>query len=1090
MFTRRHSTDRSCSRRSVLYTRRGEITAASSWFTLIVILWGSANPKPSEAATRPIDFDRDIRPIFSDNCYACHGPDKNKRKAGLRFDVKEDAFKKLDSGNFAIVPGRVEQSALLKMISLPADDDDHMPPAKTGKQLTKAQIDLLRRWIEQGAKWAGHWAYIAPERPSIPESGKRKAGSGNAIDPFILAKLREKGLKPNKEADRPTLIRRASLDLIGLPPSVEEVDAFLADQNPDAYEKVVDRLLASPHFGERMALAWLDEARYADTSGYHFDGFRQMHLWRDWVIKSFNENKPFDQFTIEQIAGDLLPNATIDQKIATGFHRNVMTTDEGGVDPEEYMAKYQVDRVSTTAQVWLGSTVGCAECHDHKFDPISQREFYRFFAFFNGIPEKGLDGTRVKNPAPVLRVPTPEQGSKLVRYLDLIPPAEKALADREAELPKAQEKWEKELGAVQQPEIAGLLKEFSFEQNAEGEKPPAKKNDLLIATNTFAAGKLGRALKLSGSTNDFMDVGQAVRFEHTNAFSYGAWIKLQSKSGTVLSKMEEGPGYRGFDLLISEGKVEVHLVHKFPENSIKVITKEALPTNVWTHLFVTYDGSKKAAGVKLYVNGRTNLVEMPNDKLSASISTEAPLLIGTRPKALPFKGLIDEVRFYDRALKPEEVAGLFAYPNLLLAKVPSTERNKEQREELKQFFRGHRATDFLAARDRLDQLQKEKKELLEKIPDSMVMEEMDKPRDTFVLVRGNYQNKGEKVTPGTPACWPPLPSGPTNRLSLARWLVATNNPLTARVTVNRYWAMFFGTGLVKTSNDFGSQGDRPSHPELLDWLACEFMRPSVPPTSGWPSGSRQDVASTSAWDIKHIIRLMVTSATYRQSAVVSAEKLERDPYNRLLTRGPRLRLEAELIRDNALAVSGLLNAKIGGPSIKPYQPPGIWDVTNHKYEQSKGEDLYRRGLYVFWKRAAHYPSFQTFDAPSRETCTLLRPRTSTPLQSLVVMNDPVYVEAARALAARVLHNGGDTLRQQLTFAFRVTLARAPRAEEIKVLEKTFQEQRERFAQDKSAAEGLLSVGDSPRPKDLDVVDLAAMTGVANVLLNLNETITR
>jgi hypothetical protein len=736
--------------------------------------------------------------------------------------------------------------------------------------------------------------------------------------------------------------------------------------------------------------------------------------------------------------------------------------------------------------VWLGTTMGCAECHDHKYDPISQREFYQFYAFFNGIPEKGLDGTRTRNPAPVLRVPSAEQGSALLRYLDLIPPAEKTLADREAELPKAQEKWEKALGEVKAPEIAELVKEFSFEEKAD--------EGLITSpsTNEFAPGKLGTALKLRGQTNEFIDAGQAVRFEFTNAFSYGAWIKLHGKTGTVLSKMEEGPGYRGFDLLISEGKVQVHLVNKFPDNAIKIVSKEALATNVWTHLFVTYDGSKKAAGVKLYVDEKAVAVETPNDKLSASISTDAPLLIGSRIKAFPFNGLIDDVRFYDRAVKAPEVAALFAHPNLLAAKLPSEKRTREQQTDLKKFFREHHATEFLAARTRLETLQKEKKELIDKIPDSMVMEEMEKPRDTFVLVRGNYQNKGEKVTAGTPSCWPPLPSGqPTNRLALARWLVATNNPLTARVTVNRYWVMFFGTGLVKTSNDFGSQGDRPSHPELLDWLACEFTASGeVESRKTSELSTLNSQHSTLPWDIKHIVRLMVTSTTYRQSAVASKEKLERDPYNRLLSRGPRIRLDAELIRDNALAVSGLLNPKIGGPSIKPYQPPGIWDGTDHKYEQSKGADLYRRGLYVFWKRAAHYPSFQTFDAPSREICTLLRPRTSTPLQSLVVMNDPVYVEASRALAARVLHEGGETLRQQLTYAFRLTLARTPRAEEVKVLEKTFREQRERFAGDKTSAESLLAIGDSLRPKDLDVINLAAMTGVANVLLNLNETITR
>ncbi|MEY2410731.1 MAG: hypothetical protein QOF48_3401, partial [Verrucomicrobiota bacterium] len=962
-------------------------------------------------------------------------------------------------------------------------------------KLSANKQELLRRWIEQGARWSAHWAYVPPVRPAAPRVANSGTSQKNPVDAFILAELAKKGLKPNTEADRYTLIRRLSLDLTGLPPTIQEVDDYVADTSSRAYEKVVERLLASPHFGERLALAWLDQARYADTSGYHFDGFRQMHLWRDWVIQAFNGNKPFDQFTIEQLAGDLLPNATLEQKIATGFHRNVMTTDEGGVDPEEYMAKYQVDRASTSAQVWLGTTMGCAECHDHKFDPISTREFYQFFAFFNGIAEKGLDGTRTRNPGPVLKIPSPDQGSKLLRYLDQIPVAEKAVADREAELPKAQEKWEKELPAAQEPGIDGLVKELTFPPPPAGhggeaaDADNALESDQLRAvsalTNRFVPGRVGRAIRFDGTTNGFLDAGQAVHFERTNAFSYGAWVQLHGKTGAVLSKMEDGPGYRGFDLLINDGKPEVHLISKFPDNALKIASKDPVPTNSWIHLFVTYNGSNKAAGLKLYVDGRLRAVDAPNDTLSGTIANEAPLLIGARTNAFPFRGLVDGVRFYDRALSAEEILKLYAHPHLLLAHRPAGERTADERADLKKFFREHRAVEFIAARERLDKLQAGKKELLEKIPDTMVMEEMEKPRDTFILVRGNYQSKGEKVTPGTPACWSPLPKDQTaNRLALARWIVSTNNPLTARVTVNRWWAMFFGTGLVKTANDFGSQGDRPSHPDLLDWLACEFMQ--GPAASNAVNATRH----ATPWDVKHLIRVIVTSATYRQSAVISREKLERDPYNRLLSRGPRLRLDAELVRDNALAISGLLDERIGGPSIKPYQPPGIWDVTDHKYEQSKGADLYRRGMYVLWKRAAHYPSFQTFDAPSRETCTLVRPRTSTPLQSLVVMNDPVYVEAARQLATRALREGGTNLSQQITYAFRLSLARPPERGELKVLEHTFQKQLDNFRHDEKAAGDLLRIGESARASELDATQLAAMTGVANVLLNLNETITR
>jgi hypothetical protein len=1036
----------------------------------------SAAGKAARAAGS-IDFGKEIRPILSDNCFACHGPDKDKRKAGLRLDLKEDAFKALDSGGFAIVPGKPEASRLLAVVTLPPDDDDHMPPSKTGKKLTAAQIDLLRRWIGAGAHWAEHWSYVAPQRPETP-SVKQRKWPRNEVDRFILAELEKQRLKPNEEADRYTLIRRVTLDLTGLPPTVEEVDNFVADSSPRAYEAVVERLLASPRFGERLALAWLDLARYADTSGYHFDGFRQMHLWRDWVIQAFNENKPFDQFTIEQLAGDLLPNATIEQKIASGFHRNVMTNDEGGADPEEYLAKYVVDRVSTTAQVWLGTTMGCAECHDHKYDPISTREFYQFYAFFHGVPEKGLDGTRVRNPAPVLKVPSPDQGSRLIRLLELIPAAEKMVADREAELPKAQESWEQGIREkpVQEPTLPGLVKVVSFDETPEG------------PTNRVP-GWIGQALAVRGETNGFVDLGSAVQFEQTNAFSYGAWIKLTGRTGAVLSKMEEGPGYRGFDLLINDAKAEVHLAHRFPDNGLKVVTKEPLATNAWMHLMVTYDGSNKAAGLRIYVDGKSRSVDTPTDKLAGSIQTTAPLLIGSRLKAFPFAGLIYDVRFYRRRLKSTEVNELAADGFLRIAHRAVKERTEEQAAALQRYFRETAATNFLAARERLAKVRKDREDLLSQIPDTMVMDELEKPRDTFVLVRGNFQSKGEKVNVGTPGCWPPLPSGPTtNRLSLARWLVSTNQPLTARVTVNRFWAMFFGTGLVKTANDFGSQGERPSHPELLDWLACEFFGPAA--SAGAAPASSSDGANRHPWDVKHLLRLLVTSATYRQSAVVAKEKLERDPYNRLLSRGPRVRLDAELIRDNALAISGLLDPRIGGPSVKPYQPPGIWDGTDHKYEQSHGADLYRRGMYVFWKRAAHYPSFQTFDAPSRETCTVQRPRTSTPLQSLVVMNDPVYVEAARALATRVLREKTLTLEQQLALAFRLTLARPPEKKELAVLLRTYREQKGNFQREAKAAEELLSIGESPRPKELPPADLAAMTGVANVLLNLNETMTR
>ncbi len=1035
------------------------------WATLVALgvaaglLRGAARPE----AGAPVDFNRDVRPILSDHCFSCHGPDKQKRKGGFRLDVREEALRKLDSGHIPILPGKPAGSRLLEVVRLPESHDDHMPPTKGGRSLSPSQIDTLSRWIAQGAAWAEHWAYVPPERPA-PPSVRDVKWPRNGIDHFILASLEKQGFKPNPEADRYALLRRVTLDLTGLPPSIEEADAFARETAPDAYERLVDRLLSSPHFGERMALAWLDEARYADTSGYHFDGFRQMHLWRDWVINAFNRNQPFDQFTIEQLAGDLLPNPTLEQRIATGFHRNVMTTDEGGVDPEEYMAKYTADRVTTTAQVWLGTTMGCAECHDHKYDPVTTREFYQLKAFFNGVPERGLDGTRVRNPAPVLKVPSQEQGSRLLGFLEKIPAAERKLSEAESALPKAQASWEASLAATLPPAtnqalLSGLTLRFAAE-----------------AAATAGGGITGRPVELKGDPQGVAQVPLATPPERTNAFSYGAWVFPRAKTGAVLSKMEEAPSYRGFDLLLADGRVEVHLVNRFPENALKVSTRDTLATNQWHHLLVTHDGTGKAAGVKVYIDGLVRAVDAPHDSLTAPISTPEPLRIGSRKGAFALEGSIQDLRFYSRALPAAEATALFDEGIEAVARRAPDRRTSDQQELLRSHFRDRKAVDYLSARDRLSALRREKEQLLEQIPDTMVMEEMETPRETFILLRGNYLNKGEKVLPGTPACWPPLPAGPTNRLSLARWIASTNNPLTARVTVNRWWAMLFGAGLVRTSNDFGSQGDRPSHPELLDWLACEFMRPHDPLAHDW--------------DIRHMLRLMVTSATYRQSATLPREKLERDPYNRLLTRGPRFRLEAELLRDNALAVSGLLDQRIGGPSVKPYQPPGIWEGTDHKYEQSHGADLYRRGMYVFWKRAAHYPSFQTFDAPSRETCTLLRPRTSTPLQSLVMMNDPVYVEAARALAAQALAHGGTDLRSRLTHAFRRTLGRPPAKGELAVLEQTYRRELDRFARDPKAAEELLAVGESPRPREANPVELAAMTGVANILLNLNETLTK
>src|SRR3989454_4286730 len=1016
---------------------------------LAVVMFGCCHA--AFAAQKDIDFNRDIRPILSDHCYACHGPDENKRKAGLRLDRPEEALKTLKSGNRAIVPGDVEKSTLVQRLTS-RDPDEVMPPPDEGKPLRAEQVELLIRWVKEGAKRKNHWSLIVPERPALPEV-REKNWPRNAIDYFILERLEKEGLKPAPEADKARLIRRASLDLTGLPPTINEVDAFLADNSPEAYEKLIDRLLDSAHYGERMAVNWLDLARYADTSGFHFDGVRFMWLWRDWVIDAFNQNKPFDTFTIEQLAGDLLPKPTREQRIATGFVRNNMTTDEGGSDPDEYLNKYVVDRVNTLGAVWLGMTVGCAECHDHKYDPLLTKEFYKLYAFFHNVPEKGLDRIRTDNPPPRLAAPTPEQAMQFVEADFRLRDAEKTLQDRDNELGETQEKWERETNAKPPPKPGdeGLLALLTFDDTlrpatntnavkeieqkqikAELRQPPVEGE----STNgpkfvrddkpEFTDGRIGKALKFDGKTH--IDLGPLVAFERTNAFSYGAWVKVQS-DGAILSKIEKKPGYRGFDLFANDGRFEVHLVHQLPDNAIKVKTKGKFSANQWQHVLVAYDGSAKGSGVKLFVGGRARDVEIEKDSLADSIANNEPLRIGARNEEGNFAGLIDDVRFYDRALSAEE-ARLLAFHGIMpIVAKSGGKRTQEERDDLRRFYKDHYALDYLRSEAALAKARKAKDDLVSAIPSSMIMEEMDPPRETFQLIRGDFRNKGEKVTADTPAFLPAIrkatvenkdgrlrlasdrsfPSesvrdsqssdrtqisaaaggassaaGPSenqeitnssggssataakaksstqppaqfNRLDLAAWLVSREHPLTARVTVNRYWAMFFGVGLVKTINDFGSQGEWPSHPELLDWLACQFR-----------DGGRMTAGSVEPWDVKALVRLIVTSATYRQSAAVTSEKLEKDRYNRLLSRGPRLQLEAEFIRDNALAVSGLLYPKIGGPSVKPYQPPGIWDGTDAKYEQDHGDALYRRGMYVFWRRSAHYPSFATFDAPNRE----------------------------------------------------------------------------------------------------------------------------
>jgi hypothetical protein len=1012
-------------------------------------------------AADPVDFNRDIRPILSNHCAACHGPDAHARKAGLRLDRKDDAFAKHRSGRHALVPGDLAASELWARVS--ADDNERMPPPRFGKPLSREQIALLRRWIEQGASWKEHWAYRTPRRPVFP-AVKNSGWGRNGVDPFILARLEGTGLAPSPEADRRTLIRRLSFDLTGLPPTPAEVEAFLGDGSPDAYEKVVDRLLASPAFGERWAQHWLDLARYADTNGYHIDNHRDMWKWREWVVQAFNANMPFDRFTIEQLAGDLLPGAGLEQKIASGFNRNGMVNFEGGADPAEYLSKYIVDRVVTTSTVWLGTTMACTECHDHKYDPFTQKEFYQFYAFFHNIPEQGLDGQK-DNPVPSLRIPTREYRQKK--------------ADLEKQRADLAERMRREAAAVVleehplpgsgKPEFRELVwVDDDLPAGARptgGEGPDSWK--WVSAPAPVHSGKRAHTRTATGlSQHLFTDVKEPLKIGGADRFFAYVWLDPKNPPKEIMLQFFSGGwehrAYWGGNLIPwgTEGTSARRAMGPLPA------------AGKWVRLEV--EAKSVGLGEGAVVSGLAftqydGTVYWDRAGLVTGLAFDSPAAWEVWVRNSP-----------DGRIPKEVQASLAVEPGKRTAEQKATVRDYfVRRVYLKVVRPGAPAAAQFAALEKEDEALKKALAGLETdLPSVMVMEEMPRPRDTFVLVRGNFQLKGEKVTPGVPAILPPLPAGMRpDRLALAKWLVLPEHPLTARVTVNRYWEQLFGAGLVKTGEDFGSQGDWPSHPELLDWLAVEFVE--------------------RGWDVKAFLKLLVTSAAYRQSARVTPELLAKDPENRLLSRAPRFRLSAEAVRDNALAMSGLLNRRLGGPSVRPYQPAGLWEqlafgggFSSQSYTPSKGPDLYRRGLYVYWKRSVPHPSLITFDAPNREVCTDRRPRTNTPLQALVLLNDPIYVECARGLAQRVMQEGGSTVEERMGFAFRLCTARPPRPEELRLLLTLFERQRARYQADRPAALKLVNVGESPRPEGLDVSELAAWTAIGNVLLNLDETITK
>ena len=1023
---------------------------------LTLATWLSATASPA-AQPNSIDFNRDIRPILSDTCFHCHGPDKGRRKADLRLDQEEAARK-------VIVAGQLDKSALIRRITS-SDPAQRMPPASAPRKLSNEQIDLLKRWVEQGAKWQKHWAFVPPIRPELP-AVKSEKWALNPIDRFILARLEKEGLSPSSRAALTTLIRRVSLDLTGLPPTPEQVEEFVRESAKDpqkAYEKLVDRLLASPRYGERMAWRWLEAARYADTHGYQTDGPRDMYRWRDWVIDAYNRNLPFDQFTIEQLAGDMLPNATLDQKIATGFNRNHRGNSEGGIVPEEYAVEYVVDRIETTSTVWLGLTLGCARCHDHKYDPFSQKEFYQLFAFFNSIPEKGR-AVKIGNSPPLIKAPTKEHERCREELTNRAREAEMRYAARHDEIIAALNRWaEKADRKLPDWNIdEGLVGDFKLDDNAscrirDGSVKPIK----------------GKSLDFDGK--GFADLGDVGEFGFDDRFTLAFRIASRNGNGAILSRMPEEPNADGYSVHLVDGRIQVHLTKRWLDDALRVETIEALPTRGTGHVVVRYDGSRTAAGTEIFIDGRAARTKVLLDELNQSFNTKEPLRLGTGGgPGTRFNGVIGDVRVYRHWLNSEEIASLAPTSSLsdIIAKAEASRTDAESA-KLLQFFLNRAApesiretyTAKLKAREDLRQFEAS-------IPTVMIMEELPKPFDAHVLIRGEYDKRGEKVARAVPTHLAPLARHlPNNRLGLAKWLVEPKNPLTARVAVNRIWQLHFGTGLVKTGEDFGTQGEYPSHPELLDWLATEFVR--------------------TGWDVKKMHKLIVMSATYQQSSRITKELQAKDPDNRLLARGPRYRMSAEMVRDQALSASGLLVEKLGGPSVKPYQPAGLWKELSGSddYQQDQGENLYRRSLYTFWKRTSAPPSLMTFDASGRETCWVRETRTNTPLQALTLLNDVTYVEAARLLAERVIKEE-KSADARIRRAFQLVVSRPPSDVEQLILGQALDQQLADYRKEPEAAKKLLRIGEKRADAKIDANELAAYAQVCNLILNLDESVTK
>lgn len=1048
----------------------------------------------SVTAAEKLKYNRDVRPILADKCFSCHGADSAARKADLRLDNRDAA---IDMS--AIKPGDASKSEMIARIVTDAHDKI-MPPPEMKKALSKAEVEILTRWVTEGAEYEAHWSFIPPQRPAAPKLNN-SAWAKTGMDAFILSRLEQAGLSPAPEADPRTLIRRLHLDITGLPPKPEATEKFVKEYQAEgdaALSRWIETLMSLPTWGEHRARYWLDAARYGDTHGLHFDNYREMWPYRDWVIRSYNANQGFDQFTIEQLAGDLLPNPTRDQLIATGFQRCNITTNEGGTIDEENVAMYASDRVQTFGWVYMGLTTNCAQCHDHKFDPFSMKDYYALAAFFRNTTQGPKDGNVADGGGPVIRVPTMADAPRYEALPGEIASAKSARDNRRNEATGDFQKW---LASQSLDDFEKTLPNDSMIVRApliEG----SGNESLNVCTDSrfkaigdvswIADGKLGSApvMKAGGT----FELGELGDFDRSQKFSFAAWVKPNSNGGTgaILARMDVAQNHRGYDFWYENRNIGVHIIDAWPDNALKVVTdKPALKEGTWSHVVATYDGSGKPEGVKIYVDGKPQKTKVASNNLKpdANIHASTPLRIGQRSIDQVFDGAIQEVRVYGKVLSKED-SNLLAtvQPLASLLKVPAEKRSGEQQESL---FKHYLATADAAYQQLDKQLQKLEGELAEIEKRSPVTHiQREKPNSTpmaNILMRGEYDKVGDAVQAATPASLPALPAGaPLNRLGLAQWLMDKSNPLTSRVAVNRFWMQVFGSGIVVTSEDFGVSGAMPTNSELLDWLAVEFQE--------------------NGWNVKKLFHQIFMSAAYRQSAQVTPEKLERDRDNAMLSRGPRFRMDAEMIRDYALVSSGLLTAEMFGAPVKPYQPEGIWDVVGlpegntRIYQQSKGKDLYRRTLYTFWKRMAPPPNLEAFGAPSREVCAVRRERTNTPLQALITLNDPQFVEAARALATRALlatkqsntsrgiNANGDNAA--LAYIADVVLCRPLAMNEQAILLSNKDQLLAHYQAHPSDVEQLLKVGESPVDTTINAAQLAAWTMVCNQILNLDEVLNK